>query len=347
MIRVELSPQDIEKIKRLRYEHPHPRVRKRMDVLWLKSQGLRHREICRLTGVSSNTLCKYLRMYQSGGESELTAVRFYTPTSDLDQHGHRLKAFFREHPPASLNEAVEKIQELTGLKRSPSAVGRFLRSLGMRPRKVGAMPSKADPDKQESFRVNELEPRIEEAKQGKRALFFVDAAHFVFGPFLGILWSFSRLFVKAPAGRQRFNVLGALNAITHELVLVTNDTYINAESVCELLRKTALMNIEVPITLVLDNARYQKCHLVSALALQLNIDLLYLPTYSPNLNLIERLWKFVKKKALYSKYYPNFASFRRAISDCLSQTHTTYERELNSLLTLKFQVFKKSNFVPI
>jgi transposase len=286
-------------------------------------------------------------MYQSGGESELTAVRFYTPTSDLDQHGHRLKAFFREHPPASLNEAVEKIQELTGLKRSPSAVGRFLRSLGMRPRKVGAMPSKADPDKQESFRVNELEPRIEEAKQGKRALFFVDAAHFVFGPFLGILWSFSRLFVKAPAGRQRFNVLGALNAITHELVLVTNDTYINAESVCELLRKIALMNIEVPITLVLDNARYQKCHLVAALASQLNIDLLFLPVYSPNLNLIERLWKFVKKKALYSKYYPNFASFRRAISDCLSQTHTTYKRELNSLLTLKFQVFKKSNFVPI
>ncbi len=347
MIRIDLSPQDIEKIKRLRYEHPHPRVRKRMDVLWLKSQGLRHREICRLTGVSNNTLCTYLRMYQSGAEAELAAIRFYTPTSDLDQHRHRLIAFFREHPPATLNEAAEKIQELTGLKRSPSAVGRFLKSLGMRPRKVGAMPSKADPDKQESFRVNELEPRIEEAKQGKRALFFVDAAHFVFGPFLGVLWSFARLFVKAPAGRQRFNVLGALNAITHELVLVTNDTYINAESVCELLRKIALMNIQVPITLVLDNARYQKCNLVAALALQLNIDLLFLPAYSPNLNLIERLWKFVKKEVLYCKYYPNFTSFRRAISDCLGQTHTTYKRELDSLLTLKFQVFEKSKFVPI
>jgi len=86
----------------------------------------------------------------------------------------------------------------------------------------------------------------------------------------------------------------------------TSDTYINAESVCELLRKIALMNIEVPVTLVLDNARYQKCNLVAALALQLNIHLLFLPTYSPNLNLIERLWKFVKKEVLYSKCYPNF-----------------------------------------
>jgi len=347
MIRLELSPQDINKIKRLRNEHPHPRVRKRLDVLWLKSQGLRHQEICRLTGVSNNTLCNYLRMYQSGGESELTAIRFYTPTSELDQHGHRLEHFFREHPPASLNEAAEKIHELTGLKRSPSAVGRFLRSLGMRPRKVGAIPSKADPEEQEIYRINKLEPRIEEAKQGKRALFFVDAAHFVFGSFLGVLWSFTRLFVKAPAGRQRFNVLGALNAITHELVLITNDTYINAESVCELLRKIALMNIEVPITLVLDNARYQKCNLVAALALELNIDLLFLPAYSPNLNLIERLWKFVKKEVLYSKYYPDFACFKRAISHCLSQTHTTHKRELDSLLTLKFQVFKKCKFVPM
>ena len=130
-------------------------------------------------------------------------------------------------------------------------------------------------------------------------------------------------------------------------MLITNDTYINGESVCELLRKIALLNIEVPITLVLDNARYQKCKIVAELALQLNIELLFLPAYSPNLNLIERLWKFVKKTALYSKYYPDFGSFKRSISDCLNQTHTTYKKELDSLLTLKFQVFNKCNIVPI
>jgi transposase len=190
-----------------------------------------------------------------------------------------------------------------------------------------------------------LEPRLEQAKQGERAVFFVDAAHFVLGAYLGLLWCFVRQFVRAPSGRQRFNVLGALNAITHELVLVTNDTYINALSVCELLRRIAALGLTVPITLVLDNARYQKCHLVQILAATLNIELLYLPTYSPNLNLIERLWKFVKKKCLYSTYYENFTLFTNAISTCLAQTHTTYKTELDSLLSLKFQTFEKSQFL--
>jgi transposase len=142
-------------------------------------------------------------------------------------------------------------------------------------------------------------------------------------------------------------VLGALNALTHELVMITNDTYITADSVCDLLRRIAAMNLGVPITLVLDNARYQKCNMVAAVASQLNLELLFLPAYSPNLNLIERLWKFVKKKALYSKYYPDFAHFKSAITDCLNKTHTTYKQELDSLLTLKFQAFRKCDFVPI
>jgi len=127
--------------------------------------------------------------------------------------------------------------------------------------------------------------------------------------------------------------------------MVTNDAYINANSVCELLRKIAALNLGVPITLILDNARYQKCQLVWDLAQLLNIELLYLPTYSPNLNLIERLWKFVKKQCLYSVYYPAFADFKHAISSCLSQTHTTHKSALASLLTLRFQSFSESQIV--
>jgi transposase len=167
------------------------------------------------------------------------------------------------------------------------------------------------------------------------------------GAFLGILWSYSRLFVRTSAGRRRFNVLGALNAITHELITVTNDTYITAESVCELLRRIAALNLGLPVTLVLDNAGYQQCKMVKAFAEQLSIELLFLPAYSPNLNLIERLWKFVKKKVLYSKYYATFDEFREAISDCLRQTHTTQKLELDSLLSLNFQAFKKCESVPI
>ena len=209
------------------------------------------------------------------------------------------------------------------------------------------IPAKADPEQQAVFLQDVLEPRLAEAKAGQRAVFFVDAAHFVLAAFLGYLWSLKRIFIQSPSGRQRFNILGALNAVTHELITVTNDTYINAASVCELLHKLADLHLDVPITLVLDNARYQKCDLVQTTAKGLNIELCFLPPYSPNLNLIERLWKFVKKECLYSEYYTDFTKFKTAIRDCLGQTHTTHKDALDSLLTLRFQTFEKPQSVTV
>lgn len=346
MITIEFTAADIEALNYERYHHPHPVVRRRMEVVWLKSQGLAHREIARLAAVSPNTVRSYLRMYQQGGIERLKEIHFYRPQSELEAHKTALEAHFREHPPATVKEAMSEIEALTGIKRSETQVRHFLKGMDLKLRKVGMVPSKADPDEQATYVAEKLDPRLEEAKAGQRAVFFVDAAHFVLAPFLGFLWSFTRVFVKAPAGRKRFNVLGALNAITHELITVTNDTYINAESVCEMLRKLAALHLSVPITLVLDNARYQKCALVFALAESLHIELLYLPAYSPNLNLIERLWKFVKKQCLYSQYYADFPTFKAAIVKCLSETHTTHKQALDSLLTLKFQTFEKAQFMP-
>ena len=136
-----------------------------------------------------------------------------------------------------------------------------------------------------------------------------------------------------------------MNALTHELITVANDTYITAQTVCDLLHKLAALNLGVPLTVFLDNARYQKCALVQATAASLQIELCFLPAYSPNLNLIERVWKFVKKQCLYSMYYADFAAFKTAIVTCLSQTNTTHKEALDSLLTLRFQLFQKAQFV--
>jgi transposase len=155
------------------------------------------------------------------------------------------------------------------------------------------------------------------------------------------------MFVKAPSGRQRFNVLGALNALTHKLITVTNSSYINSDSVCELLLKLAQASTDIPITVVLDNARYQRCKKVQEYAASLGIELLFLPPYSPNLNLIERLWKFVKRKCLYSRYYETFQDFKAAITNCLSKTDTEYQQELDTLLTLNFQTFNKVHVVTV
>jgi transposase len=134
-------------------------------------------------------------------------------------------------------------------------------------------------------------------------------------------------------------VLAALHAITHEVLTVKNLTYITAETVCELLALLAGTYPDLPITIILDNARYQRCIRVQTVAQTLGIELLYLPTYSPNLNLIERFWKFVKKQCLYSKYYPDSTSFQQAIEACIQQAPSTHKEALASLLTLRFQTF--------
>ena len=103
----------------------------------------------------------------------------------------------------------------------------------------------------------------------------MDAAHFVLGVYLSTVWCFTRLFIASPAGRQRFNVLGAVDAVTKEIFTITNETYINAESVCLLLTKIAAKYAGEAITIVLDNARYQKCELVFQHAYSRNIELLF------------------------------------------------------------------------
>jgi transposase len=186
---------------------------------------------------------------------------------------------------------------------------------------------------------NELKPKLDAASAGTGHVLFVDAAHFVYGTFLCCLWSIVRIFVRAASGRQRFNVLGAWNAVTHELITITNTTVVNTDTMCELLRAVARRGLLGPVTLVLDNARYQRNAVVQGLAAELEIVLLFLPSYSPNLNLIERLWRFMKRKASYGRYHPTFADFRAAIQDVLDRVPTTHATKLASLMTLNFQEF--------
>jgi transposase len=330
-----------------RYHHPDPRVQRKMEVLWLKSHGLNHDDIALYADVSRRTVQRYLDEYLDGGLPRLRRCPGNHPQSLLVEHEASLEEYFQEHPPRSIKQARAIIEQRTGVNRGLSQVRHFLKDrLGLRWRKVGAIP--VPPKKtieehareQAAFVHEKLGPRLEQARQGQRQVYFVDAAHFVFAPFLGCLWCAARLFVRAASGRKRYNVLGALDAVTHRLIRVTNFDYINAESVCALLHAVAGAAVGLPITLVLDNARYQKCALVQTLAASLGIELLYLPGYSPNLNLIERLWRFVRKESLNSTYYEAFEQFTTAIDECLDNLPTKHKGETETLLTHNFQTFE-------
>jgi transposase len=146
------------------------------------------------------------------------------------------------------------------------------------------------------------------------------------------------MFVRGASGRRRYDVLGAWNGVTRELLRVTNDTRVSSDTMIELLGCVA-GQARGPATAVLDNARYQRREAVTAEARRLGVELLFLPSYSPNLNVIERLWKFTERKALRGKHYTDFAAFKGAIDDCLNRIPTDRRQALSSLMTLRFQTF--------
>lgn len=152
MTRIEFTEEEIEKLRYERFHHPHPRVQQKMEALLLKSQGVPHWQICEILAITENTLRAYLQAYLEGGVEKLKELKFPCPQSELAAHAETLEGYFREHPPATIKEAVAKIEELTGIRRSETQVRQFLKSLGMRRLKLGAIPAKADPEKQAIFK---------------------------------------------------------------------------------------------------------------------------------------------------------------------------------------------------
>lgn len=193
--------------------------------------------------------------------------------------------------------------------------------------------------RQRGFYDGALKPLMDKAEDGREALLFLDASHFVMGcDYLGFIYGKMHRFVKSFSGRMRHNVLGAVDFVTKEVVTVTNDTYITATEVCEILRKVSAKYTGRAVHLVLDNAKYQKCKAVQGLASELCIDLIYIPPYSPNLNPIERLWKFVKSE-LRTKYYGDFEVFCGRIDQIIASTSTNNKDKISKLIGNKVQLF--------
>lgn len=176
MIRLVFSDEMRERLRRERIHHPHPRVRQRLEALYLKSEGWSHQAICASLGITKPTLIGYLRLYQEGGWAALTSCRFRQARSALAPYEGVIVAAFARRPPATLVEARARIAELTGIERSPAQVGKVLKQFGLRRRKSGAIPGPAPTAErraeQARFEAEALTPRLEEAQAGRREVFF-------------------------------------------------------------------------------------------------------------------------------------------------------------------------------
>lgn len=154
MIKVNFSSDEVARMDVERYQNPHTKIRRMMHALYLKSHGLSHRSICELCSISSTTLTNYLKRFNSSGLDNLLEPVYHIPKSELENHTEIIKSYFEKNPVSTMKEAAKIIEDLTGIKRSSERVRIFLKKLGMRYRKNGMIPAKADPDKQEKFKKN-------------------------------------------------------------------------------------------------------------------------------------------------------------------------------------------------
>lgn len=235
MLTLNISQADIVSANYERIHNPILAIRKRMDAIYWTSLGYSRQEVALQAGVHRNSVKNYVKLCRKGGLEALKTFGYKGFESLLSGHRTTLEDYFRKNPPRTAKEAAAKVEELTGQDLSVDEVRRFMHQMGMKPLKTGHVPGKADPEKQERFLNEKLMPLIQMAQAGNCHLFFVDAAHFVLAPFVGVLWCFTRLFIKAASGRNRINVLGALHLVTRKMETIVNTTYINAETIVELM----------------------------------------------------------------------------------------------------------------
>lgn len=142
MIQIKFSKSEIEQFKYERFHHRHPHVQRKMEVLFLKSLGIKHELICQIGDVSPNTMRSYFKDFIDGGIEKLQEINFHQPKSELEHHSEAIASYLKTNPPSTLKEASAKIKELTAISRSLPQVRSFILKLGVKLRKVGSVPGK-------------------------------------------------------------------------------------------------------------------------------------------------------------------------------------------------------------
>jgi transposase len=183
------------------------------------------------------TVLTGLHIYMENGLSGLIRLNYTSRESELDSYREMIKGAVLGDYIQTTAEFSHRIFTLTGVSRRLTQVRKFIRKMDFKYLHCGHVPARANPEKQREWKEKTLEPVIEESEKGNCYLFFCDAAHFVLSPFICKVWSLTRKFVKASAGRNRINVLGAVNAITQEVITLINTTFIDAEVIIRFLHQ--------------------------------------------------------------------------------------------------------------
>lgn len=310
----------------------------RINVLILWNQDWTYIEIADALMFSEDTIKNYVERYQSGGLELLLSDNYKGSQPKLDEKQLQiLDEHLQEHTYLTVDPILLFVKNEFNVTYTASGITDLLHRMGFTHKKSKTVPAKANQELQEQFL--ECLENTQKNKGENDPILYMDGVHPQHNTVLAYGWikKGEDNIVKSNTGRQRININGVLDSETNE-VIVREDKSINAQSTIKLLETVEVAYpLAVIIYVICDNAMYYRSKLVKEFLNGSKIRLVFLPPYSPNLNLIERLWKFMKKKVLHNKYYEKYDDFREAVGDFFGNIDE-FGDELETLLTNEFNL---------
>jgi transposase len=333
-----LSPEQITELEQLHRRLRDKRQADRVKAVLALAKGRSAALVAEILLFDETTSRHYFERYQQGGAPALLEDHYRGAEPKLDeQQMSELDQYLQENLLPDAKAVIAHIQRHYKVKYSVSGVTDLLHRLDFSYKKPTHVPGKQDPAQQEAF-LRDYE-RLKARKGKNDPIYFADATHPQHNsiPAYGWIKTGQEKDLKANCGRQRLNINGAINLETREPTVRFYAT-INAQSAMDLFARLEARHPQAKVIYVIvDNARYYRSRVLKQALKGTKIKLIFLPPYSPNLNLIERFWKFFKKKVLNNRYYETFAEFEQACKSFFRQWKT-YLPELQTLLTENFHI---------
>ena len=333
-----LTAQEIRQLREAHRKASHKRYAYRINAVILLGSGWSAVAVSEALLLDPDTLRRYVSLYRAGGVDKLLKMDYRGSLPQLNaEQQTQLDAHLQDNIYLSVAKIIAYVQQTFNVYYSLTGLTGLLHRMGFAYKKPKIVPGKADAQAQRAF-VKEYE-KLKKNKGKHDPIYFMDAVHPQHNTALGYGWikRGEDKYIKSNTGRRRVNINGAINIETMHTVTRCDET-INSESTIALFKQIVRKHRKAEtIYIICDNARYYYSNLVRAFTAASKIVLIFLPPYSPNLNLIERYWKFFKKKVLNNCYYETFEEFKKACK-IFFRKRKKYLPELKTLLAENFHV---------
>lgn len=330
-------------LKTLEIQHRALHDKKAADkvkTIILLSKGWTYQQIEEALLLDQRTLARYKEIYLRDGLDSLISVKYHGGMAKLsDDQISNLQKYLDETLCSTATEVCEYVKKKFHIEYKPHSMVKLLGRIGFSYKKTKALPGKADTENQKIFvgEYNELRNSLPDNDK----IIFCDSVHPTYNMMCGYGWirTGSERYVKSTEGRKHLNLVGGY-CPQDQGILVRNYETVNAASIISFFKDLVKKYPEATtIHVILDNARYHHAKDVQNYVKKSRIQLVWLPSYSPNLNLIERLWKMFKEHVTYNKYYPTFEEFKEKTIKFFHQRSGSFKEKVMSLLSERFHLF--------